>query len=408
MSTINFTSLVQGIISEKLTGNTFKEQLLNLLKSNQTYISSIPEEASEEQVLDSLFDLAWRINYGTGYNSAKNSEIARNRAFWPIIDFLTDVLSTALKSPREELKNLNINQPLENIITKQNIDITSIINAAEKLSSPETYSLKNRRINDVKYSTANLAGEKYKNNTPLDGVLNATRAVKGYNENEVIDIMKHPRKYDLPASIKLNELLPIRRISQSLYLFYVNRLKSNLYTPILQTVIPEFANLTKEQINDIVDNSVGLTSPKNRSLQQDYEQFLNGKSRLLVKLIAESKLNFDNFYSNIVEDVPRSSWAPSAQTQPQVQQQTTQQSTQQSTQQTNTQKSWKPTNEPVIKSINDFKQGIGNDSQVEEAYLDFYNTLTKGTTPSGWQKAGNVAGTFLKSLDDIFSALGRV
>ena len=406
---INFTKLVQNIISEKLTGNTFEEQLLNLLRSNQTYISSIPDEASEEQVLDSLFDLAWRINYGTGYNSAKNSEIARNRAFWPIIDFLTDVLPNYLKNPREELKSLDINQPLENLVTKQNVDINSLINAAEKLLSPETYSSKNRRISDVKYNTANLAGEKYKNNTPLDGVLNAIRVVKGYNENEVIDIMKYPRKYDLPASIKLNELLPIRRISQSLYLFYVNRLKSSLYTPTLQMLIPVFANLTKDQINDIIDNSVGLTGPKNRELQQDYEQFLNGKSRLLVKLIAENKLNFDNFYSSIIEeDVNPSSWKPSAQNQPQTQPQPQQQTTQQTTQQTNTSKSWKPTNEPVIKSINDFKQGIGNDQQIEDAYTDFYNTLTKGTTPSGWQRAGSAFNSFLKGLEDIGDTLSKL
>ena len=405
MASINFTKLVQNIISEKLTGNTFKEQLLNLLRSNQTYISSIPDETSEEQVLDSLFDLAWRINYGTGYSSAKNSEIARNRAFWPIIDFLTDVLPNNLKNPREELKSLDINQPLENLVTKQNVDINSLINAAEKLSSPETYSPKNRRISDVKYSTANLAGEKYKNNTPLDGVLNAIRVVKGYNENEVIDIMKHPRKYDLPASIKLIELLPIRRISQSLYLFYVNILKSALYTPTLQTLIPEFANLTKDQINDIIDNSVGLTGPKNRQLQQDYEQFLSGKSRLLVKLIAENKLN--NFYSSIIkEDVSPSSWKPSAQRQAEPQDQ--QQQQQQTTQQVNTPKNWKPTNEPIIKSVSDFKQGIGNDSQVEEAYLDFYNTLTKGTIPSKLETTGKYVGTFFKGLDDIFSALGKI
>ena len=62
----------------------------------------------------------------------------------------------------------------------------------------------------------------------------------------------------------------------------------------------------------------------------------------------------------------------------------------------------------LIKNINDFKQGPGIDQQIEDAYTDFYNTLTKGTTPSGWQKAGSALNTLFKGLDSIGDTLSRL
>jgi hypothetical protein len=397
---INFTTLVNSVILEQEQAKVpLTQYITNLLQSVPDYKLSIPENVNEEAFFSNLIDLAWRIKYGSGYSSATNTEIARYRTFWPIIDFLIDILNSV--TPRN-LNEINLNQDLNALLTsniaKPGVNVDTIKKSSEALKTPQSYNIKERRINDVKFSTGSLAGEGYKNKTPLNAVLDAVKVVKGYNEREVTDIMKYPRKYDLPASIKLQELMPIRKISQALYLFYVNKLKNPVYLPILQTLVPEFANIENEKIITAIDGSVGLQNPQNKTLQNDYEQFLNGKSKLLVKIVAESLQN----KKNILNELSSADIAAGRRR--------TYSSSQNNTTTNNTatnSKTWKPTETPIVQTIKDFTQGTGMDQQVEDAYNDFYNSLRKGTTPSGWQKTGKFLGGLFKGLDDIGSALDR-
>ena len=399
MPGINFEKLVREVVFEQTQSTQpLNQYLISLLQNVPEYKLAIPSNTDEETFFNTLVDLAWRVKYGTGYNSATNTEIARYRAFWPIVDFTVELLNNITT---RDLKVVDFNQNLNEILTKigkPGTNIDSIAKTAETLKSPQTYNIKERRISDVKFSTGNLAGEAYKNKTPLNAVLDAVRTVKGYNEKDVIDIMERPRKYDLPASIKLNELMPIRQIAQSLYLFYVNKLKNPLYVGVLQNLISELASKPMEEISNVIDKSVGQQTPQNRALQEDYINFINGKSKLLVKLVQES---YNSLNKKILNELSSADIAagkrrtyqpePKTQTAPRLQQQ----------------KTWKPTDKPIIGTINDFKQGAGIDQQVDDAYADFYNSLTKGTTPSGWQKAGKVIGGIFKGLEDIGSALDR-
>lgn len=399
---IDFKLLVEQIIIEQFDINLpLKQYFTELLRFKPEYKLSIPEEINEEAFFFQLLDLAWRINYGSGYSSATDTEIARYRTFWPILDFLCEELFSSLNTKNnQDLKNLDVNLDLNTLLTKSGkpgINVNNILNLIQKLQTPQNYSIKNRRINAVKNSTNSLAGDKYKNSTPLNGVLEAIRVVKGYNENQVNDIMKFPRKYDLPATIKLTELMPIRRISQSLYLFYVNKLKNPLYTPIVQALIPELASLSVDQVNSAIDHSVGQSSPEVRSLQKDYEDFLNGKSKLLVKLVAESLTK---------EAISGTELAKRAAMMRQSSKTANISTTPSTTQ--NKQKTWKPTNQPIITTVKDFSQGMGTDQYVQDAYKDFYNSLTRGSVPTGWQTAGRVVKGILGGLQDLGSTLERI
>lgn len=401
MSNIDFKYLVELLLTEQnVSEQSLYQYIINLLQTIPEYKLAIPNEINEETFVQNLIDLGWRIKYGTGYNSATNSEIARYRSFWPIVDFVIDVLSNV---KTRDLKEIDFNQNLNTILTKigkDNINVDTLVKTAQTLNAPNAYTIKDRRINDIKFSTGSLAGEGYKNKTPLNAVIDAIRVVKGYNENDVNDIMKFPRKYDLPATIKLTELMPIRRISQALYIFYVNKLKNSLYLNVLQTLVPEFANKNIEEITNIIDKSVGQTNPQSRSLQEDYINFLSGKSKLLVKLIQE---NIDNLTAVVLNELSRDEIAAGER---RTYQDPNKQSLPQKSQ--TQQKSWKPTNTPLITTINDFKQGAGIDQQVEDAYNDFYNSLTKGSVPTKWQKTGNMFSSFLKGLEDIGSTLERL
>jgi hypothetical protein len=398
---INFTTLVNNIILEQEQTNIpITQYIIDLLKSVPEYKLSIPENVNEEVFFSSLIDLAWRIKYGTGYSSATNAEISRYRTFWPIVDFFIDILNNVTTRNLNEINfNLDLNTLLSSNIAKTGANIETFKRASEALKTPQSYNIKERRINDVKFSTGSLAGEGYKNKSPLNAVLDAVKVVKGYNEREVADIMKYPRKYDLPASIKLQELMPIRKISQALYLFYVNKLKNPIYLPILQTLIPEFAGIENEKIITAIDGSIGLQNPQNRTLQNDYELFLNGKSKLLVKIVAESLQNRKNILNELSSaDIA----AGRRRTYSRPQNNTNTNNT------TANNKTWKPTETPIVQTIKDFTQGAGIDQQVEDAYNDFYNSLTKGSTPSKWQKAGNMFSSFMKGLEDVGSALEKL
>jgi hypothetical protein len=397
---INFELLVKSIVFEQVESTQpLSQYLAGLLQDIPDYKLAVPNNTNEEAFAGNLIELAWRIKYGTGYNSATNTEIARYRAFWPIIDFTIQLLNNITK---RELKDINFNINLNDILTstgKPGVDTNALIEVADSLKTPRTYNVKERRIADVKFSTGSLAGEAYKNKTPLDAVLDAIDTVKGYNKKEVTDIMERPRKYDLPASIKLNELMPIRRIAQSLYLFYVNKLKNPLYFTVLQSLIPELASKTMEEISNIIDKSVGQQTPQNQDLQEDFINFIKGKSKILVNLVQESVINKLN--KKFLNELSSAEIAAGGR-------RTYQGVVPQNQKQQTREKTWKPTDKPIIKNINDFKQGPGIDQQIEDAYTDFYNTLTKGTTPSGWQKAGSALNTLFRGLDSIGDTLSRL
>jgi hypothetical protein len=394
-----FDKLIKHVLFEAVDENsTVKDYIVRLFNTIPDYRQALMG-INAEQKFDEIVTIATGLNKPGQYTV--EDQLLSNNAFLPVIDFLSQNVYPIQKNITTSVNNTTINT----LKTNQNNFVTKL----QTLENPNTYIPTNNKILRLTNAKKNLAGMKYQSKTPLNGVLDAVKEIGGYDIRTVTDILQYPRKYETPASVKLTELKAVRDISEALYFFYTTRIKTPDYLPVIKTIMPELQNQNDEQIENIIDNSVGMQSPQNRKLQDDYIQFLNGNSKILVQLVAGE--SFSLLVSKILqEDVPASSWKPSAQRQNQTQQQVNTNTQQQSqTTQTPQYKSLKPTNIPFIRTINDFNRpGYNGDQNVARAYNVFYTYLTKGTTPSGWQTAGKIFSGILQGLDDIGSAMGKL
>lgn len=394
---LKFEDLVKQVLFEAVDENsTIKNYIVRLFNTIPDYRQALMG-ANAEQKFDELITIATGLNKPGQYTV--EDQLISNSAFLPVIDFLSQNVYPIQKNINDSVTNTAIN----NLKTNQANFVTKL----QTLETPNTYIPSNNKILRLTNAKKNLAGMKYQSKNPLNGVVDAVKEMGGYNIKEVTDILQFPRKYENPASVKLTELKAVRDISEALYFFYTTRIKTPDYFSVIKTVIPELQNQSDEQIDNIIDNSIGMQPPQNRKLQEDYIQFLNGNSKILVQLVAGE--NFSYLVSNILrEDVNPSSWKPSAQQQTQTQQTNLNPQQQTQTTQEPQTKPLKPTNTPFIRTIADFNRpGYNGDQKVANAYQTFYNYLTKGTTPSGWQKAGKIFSGILKGLDDVGSALER-
>lgn len=408
---LEFEKLVKQVLFEAVDeGASIKKHIESLIDTISDYRQALGSK-STEQLFNELITQATGLHTSRGYTTRES--LIEYSAFLPIIDFLaTNVyLQAALKDRAANVLSTAVNKTIGEF--KNNIQVvgeqTRFITQLNALSVPTSYVPSNVDIKKATTAKKSLAGMKYQSKTPLNGIIDAVKEMGGYNTREVTDILQYPRKYETPASIKLNELKAVRDISEALYFFYITRIKTPDYISVIKTIIPELQDQSDEEVENIIDNSIGMQSPQNRKLQDDYIQFLQGNSKILVQLVAGE--NFSYIVSNLLqEDQPASSWKPSAQqqTQTQTQQQVNTQQQSQPSQQQKT-KPLKPTNTPFIRTIGDFnKSGYSGDQNVARAYQTFYNYLTKGTTPSGWQKAGSAFNSFLKGLEDIGDTLNKL
>jgi hypothetical protein len=393
---LKFEELVKHFLFVDVDPNsTIKYYIIRLFNTIPEYQQALMK-VDAEQKFNELVAISTGINKPGQYTVEE--QLISNSAFLPVIDFLSQNVY-----PIEKNIGTSVATAINNLKTNQDNFVVKL----QTLETPNTYIPTNNKILRLFTAKKSLAGMKYQSKTPLNGVIDAVKEIGGYNINEVTDILQHPRKYETPASVKLVELKAIREISEALYFFYLERLKTPNYISVVKGVIPELQNQSDEQIENIIDNSIGTQSPQNRKLQDDYIQFLNGNSKILVQLVAGENLNLTALITNILqEDVAPSSWKPSAQQQNQQPPQNQQQpATPQQTQPQN--KPLTPTNTPFIRTIQDFSRpGYNGDKNVEKAYQVFYTYLTKGTVPSGWQTAGNVAKGALDVISNIAGALG--
>lgn len=393
-----FDKLIKLVLFEAIDeSSTIKEYIVRLFNTIPDYRQALMG-INAEQKFDEIVAIATGLNKPGQYTV--EDQLLSNNAFLPVIDFLSQNVYPIQKNINTSATSTTIDV----LKTKQNNFVTKL----QTLETPNTYIPSNNKILRLTNAKKNLAGMRYQSKTPLNGVLDAVKEIGGYNIKTVTDILQYPRKYETPASVKLTELKAVRDISEALYFFYTTRIKTPDYLSVIKTVIPELQNQNDEQIENIINNSIGMQSPQNRKLQDDYIQFLNGNSKILVQLVAGE--SFSLLVSKILqEDVPASSWKPSAQQQNQQQTNTNTQQQSQTTQQKPEAKPLKPTNTPFISSISDFNRpGYNGDQNVARAYNTFYTYLTKGTTPSGWQTAGKIFSGILQGLDDISSSMGKL
>ncbi len=62
--------------------------------------------------------------------------------------------------------------------------------------------------------------------------------------------------------------------------------------------------------------------------------------------------------------------------------------------------------EPLIKKINDFQGLTGTGQLIYQAFLDLFNNIKKGTTPSQWQVAGKRLGFLAQAASSLAAFAG--
>lgn len=430
---IKISSLVENVLTEaRFDATTLKQYIVNLLQNNTNYNLALRDaQTNATSKFDELKNYAIGF-YRTGIYTTQE-DLIENRAFWPIIDFLAMHVFPIFRAKPNEFERALTQKTVAELMkdipgTEQQGSFYEKLN---NLSNPNTYQITSPNINKIRSGPKKLADLRYKNETPMNGILNAIKYIGGFKEKEVIDILKYPRSYDMPGKITKRELEAIQNISEALYFFYTDRIKHPTYLGILKTMIPEFRNSSEQQIEAVIDASVGLPNPQNRALQNDYEQFLNGQSKFLVQLTEEGlKINANDVLNEIMSGAGlatlRQDYQAASQKAPQPQpgkftntftggknlghmssQQQAQQQTQQTTQQPHAeepQKTVKPTNTPFIRSIQDFSRpGYNGDQRVQNAFSDFFNFLTRGTEPTAGEKVAkgfDVAGRAVKGLEN--------
>ena len=426
---IKFNTLIEDVLLENLTlqNTTLKNYIVGLLQNNTNYNLAIKNGQTDANAkFLQLKEIAQGLNTG-GSRYAGKEELNNNRAFLPILDFLSVYVYPYFRGkPTQFVQALdkNIADFLKDIPQEQHAIFNTKLN---QLTNPQNYQITDRNILKTISSQKRLSSLRYEDKTPMEGILAATKDIGGYKEKEVADIMKYPREYDIPGKITKKELEPIQNISEALYFFYIERIKHPTYVSILRNMVPGLQNSSDEQIENIIDNSVGTKRPQNNAFQIDYELFLNGKSKYLVQLTEESsKFSAENLLNEIIRGVsgspnmqtgggsirPSSSGyvpkqatgfgvnkpvppsTPKTGTQTRVQGRIPPQEWQmksgqpeQQAGQLEQQKTIKPTTMPLVTSIKDFsKPGYNGDLRVQNAYSDFFNFLTKGTALSTGQK----------------------
>lgn len=441
---IKFDNLIEDVLFEALPlqSTTLKNYIISLLQNNTNYNLAIRDRQTDPNAkFSQLKGIAQGLNTGGGQYASKD-ELNDNRAFLPILDFLSVYVYPYFRGkPTQFAQALekNIADFLKDIPQEQHAVFNTKLN---QLSNPQNYQITDRNILKITSSQKRLSSLRYEGKTPLDGILAATKDVGGYKEREVTDIMKYPREYDVPGKITKKELEPIQNISEALYFFYIERIKHPTYISILRNMVPNLQNSSDEQIENIIDNSVGTKRPQNNAFQIDYELFLSGKSKYLVQLTEESStFSAENLLNEIIRGIsgspnmqtgggsirPSSSGyvpkqatgfgvnkpvppsTPKTGTQTRVQGRIPPQEWQvrpdrpkQQTNQPEQQKTIKPTTMPLVTSIKDFSRpGYNGDLRVQNAYSDFFNFLTKGTALSTGQKV-------LKGIEYFDRAAGAV
>jgi hypothetical protein len=424
MLSFNFEKLVIEAINEN---STVRGYILDLLRNVPDYRQAL-EDSSPETKLQQIVTMATGLNRPGQYTV--EDQLVANSAFLPIIDFLSQDMWSISKSIFKNDFQTAINTPVQDVKSSMQkaagtAGITNFIDKLNSLQTPGTYTPTNNKILRLLTPTRTLAGMKYKANTPLEGVLGAVREVGGYNLKDVTDVMYYPRKYEAQASIKTEELRAIRNISEALYFYYIERIKSPNYISLLKTTVPELQNKTDDQIQGLIDGSVGFQSPQNNTIQNDYIQFLNGKSRFLVKFIEE---NFQHFVTDILSEIMsgagmaslrRQNAEPVSQPSPQTQKFSNTytggknlghvSSQQQQTQQAPTpqSKELKPTSTPLIQKIDDFNQrGYMGDRNVAQAYNLFYTYLSRGTAPTTSQKIAKGFDWLNQAMSGVENVIG--
>jgi len=370
---INFKLLVEALLNENL-----KKDLTDGINPN---VSQNPLlMASEEAV---------KILKSSGANYVKVDTLLGFKPLWPLIDTTAFIFKTLLdykliktidvNTARNFVADLNdpqVNTVDDFIVNGNTVQINDLTNAFQgnpqkeqaflKVLQDRVDYLKNNRTNYRDYflvrlkqlndKTQMLAAEQYLPSTPYSGLTQLLKEYGGYDMRLVDNIIKYPgeTKFTQKSNIEGPVMVSVVEISKLMLVFYREYI-TEADAAIKQALVQKIGVADDSELIIAVNNSAGKLTAPNKIIQQDYNNFVQGKSQFILEM------------SN-----------------------------------TGVQ-----TNKPLIGKIGDFQGLTDTGQEVFQAYLHLFNNIKKGTFPSKWQIAGKIVGSVTQGLEDIGSALAR-
>lgn len=204
-----------------------------------------------------------------------------------------------------------------------------------------------KQLND---KTAILAAEKYLPLTPYAGIFTILKEYGGYDTGLIDNVLKYPgeTRFTQQSNIEGPVLATIVEISKLMLIFYREYImdqKESDGQPVVNAVVKALNLQSPEELKTVVEASAGKlvpNGPAGKVIQQDYINFINGKSVLTIDPTVKP------FDVNFPMTPPK----------------------------------------PLIEKIADF-QGMTDTGQlIYQSFLQLFNNIKKGPGPSGWQVAG--------------------
>ena len=369
---INFKVLVESLLNESL-----KDDL----------ISKVPQGASINNTpLEDAANQAKNILKSTGQNYLKVDTLLAVKPLWPLIDTLAyifksikdyklinDISDQFVQSFVNDLnKDPSINTIEDYFINSSFITTQMITNAFPNnaTGAQQFYDNIQAKIDDYKTNASNyrnwflprlkqmqdktqiIAIEKYLPLTPYNGLTQLLKEYGGYDMRLVESILKYPAetKFTQQSNVEGPVMGSVIEIAKLLLVFYRDYF-TNADPNMKQTLIQTVGVADENALITAVNNSAGKLTANNKVLQQDFINFIQGNSKLILD---------------------------------------------------------PTTQESLIKKINDFQGLTDTGQEVFQSFLYLFNNIKKGIVPSKWQKAGSAFNSFLKGLEDIGDTLSKL
>jgi len=410
----NFDTLVKELLTEQVDLST------NILQAITDLFNSRFRNAPEYD-LSQLAKIAGDLSKG-GYGAVRNSTLNTMRPYWPYIDIFSFIGRNYLDNI-DKLKDLSVlDKSIEDFLrTEKKItaapdaDVTGqpaeiqnmgrvLGDKIASLSVPDSYQYTADRIITLNRATNSIIITRFQDMSPVEAIRSITKEVGGYDVAKIDDILFYPVTYDLPTSIDLPELEPIRNISTGLLALYRAIYRKNLEA--IKPFLPEnIKNKTDKDIQNLVDKSAGVKSAENREIQQDYINFVNGKSKFIQQAVEEPPKptgeSFESLINSILTEVTLPSQPGTPTSKPMGQ--TTRPEA------PSAQQSASTSTEPFIKNIKDLGDTTVPEAQmVYEILLNYFNSIKKGTRPSAGQVLKQVGTDLFQGALGIADELSKL
>jgi len=366
MSGINFKVLVEQVLFENL----------------ETELTPIIRGGTDQFKFEDLVNKADKYIFERG-KYEKNDTILSFKVAWPQIDTIGYILKVLVDGKfitGDEPGKLKFIEALGDSTVKdgttllskigipQGVDAAPFAEAIdEKLnyyrSNKENYRnysiVRFRQLND---KTATLAAEQYLPLSPYDGIVKLLKEYGGYDMNLVENIINYPgeTRYTQKSNIEGLIMSTIIEISKLMLVFYREYVVEQRE---VNAVVDALGLENIDELKNIITISAGklsATTPAQKYIQRDYINFTRGKSIFAID-------------PDVRPPIPDPTVEP-------------------------------PT--PLIEKINDFQGLTGTGQLIYQSFLQLFNNIKKGTTPSLWQVAGKKVDYLTQFAGALASAAG--